>query len=602
MFIRRTQTRSARSGEVYFTFRLVRSERIGSKVRQRTLLNLGRHFEVAQSAWPVLCRRIDEVLNGQLPLNPDCPPALEAHAQRIAAQLLARERTGTPVPAHRPDIQRVDVDSLELIRPRSVGVEHLGLWAMNQLGLRTLLQELGIGASLRAAAIGSIIARMARPGSERATRRWLGERSALGELLEVDFETMGPMQLYRASDALMAHREAIESHLFDQALGLFDLHPTVTFYDLTNTFFEGEAARQPKAKRGHSKDKRSDCPLLTLALVLDASGFVRRSQVFAGNVREHHTLAEMLDALDAPREALVVMDRGIATEDCVKWLRDNDYRYLVVSRERTRHFDPEAAQRIETASRHGVHLHKVVSDDGQEVRLHCFSEERANKERAIVERFATRFEQALTQMSEGLSRPRTEKRAGKIRERIGRLKAKSRGIAQHYHIDIDTDPTGERATAVRFTRQPVEGSMMTHPGVYCLRSNQTDWDEETLWRTYVTLTDIEAVFRSLKSELGLRPIFHHKPIRAEGHLFITVIAYQLVQVIRQRLRQTGETASWDTVRRILEGHQRITATFRRADGRTLHVRKATRAEPPQQAIYDALTLDPEPGGIRKTIV
>ena len=183
-------------------------------------------------------------------------------------------------------------------------------------------------------------------------------------------------------------------------------------------------------------------------------------------------------------------------------------------------------------------MHKVVSDDAQEVRLHCFSEERARKERAIVERFATRFEQALTKLCEGLSRPRTEKRASNIRERIGRLKAKSRGIAQHYHIELDTDPTGERARAVRFTRQPVEGSMMTHPGVYCLRSNQTDWDEEALWRTYVTLTDIEAVFRSLKSELGLRPIFHHKPIRAEGHLFITVIAYQLVQVIRRRLRQT----------------------------------------------------------------
>ena len=602
MFIRRTQTRSSRTGEAYFTHRLVRCARTGSKVRQHTLLNLGRHFEVAQSDWPVLCRRIDEVLTGQMPLARDAPPALESQAQRIAAQLLARERTGTTVPAHRPDIQRVDVDSLELIRPRSVGVEHVALWAMDQLGLRTLLQERGIGTSLRAAAIGSIIARMARPGSERATRRWLGERSALGELLGVDFETMGPMQLYRASDALMAHREAIERHLFDQTLGLFDLHPTVTLYDLTNTFFEGEAARQPKAKRGHSKDKRSDCPLLTLALVLDASGFVRRSQVFAGNVREHHTLAEMLDALHAPREALVVMDRGIATEDCVKWLRDNDYRYLVVSRERTRHFDPEAAVCIETASRHGVHLHKVVSDDGQELRLHCFSEERANKERAIVERFAGRFEQALTKLSEGLSRPRTEKRASKIRERIGRLKAKSRGIAQHYHIDIDTDPIGERATAVRFTRQPVEGSMMTHPGVYCLRSNQTDWDEETLWRTSVTLTDIEAVFRSLKSELGLRPIFHHKPIRAEGHLFITVIAYQLVQVLRRRLRQSGERASWDTLRRILEGHQRITATFRRADGRTLHVRKATRAEPPQQAIYDALAINPEPGGIRKTIV
>ena len=601
MFIRRTRTRSI--GE-YFTFRLVRSERIGSKVRQRTLLNLGRHFDVAQSDWPALCRRIDELLAGQLPLPPDGPPALESHAQRITALLLAGERIGaaSSPASQRHDFQHVDVDSLELIRPRSVGVEHVGLWAMDQLGLRTRLEALGIGASLRTAAIGSIIARMARPGSERATRRWLGERSALGELLGVDFETMGPMRLSRASDALMAHREAIEHPLFDRAMDLFDLHPTVTLYDLTNTYFEGEASGQPNARRGHSKDKRTDCPLLTLGLVLDASGFVRRSQVFAGNVREHHTLAAMLDALNAPRGALVVMDRGIATEDRVRWLREHQYRYLVVSRERTRHFDADAALSIETASHHRVHLHKVLSDDGQEARLYCFSEARAAKERAIVERFAQRFEAALTRLSDGLSKPRTHKRTDQLWQRIGRLKETSRGVAQHYDIALDTDETGERATAVRFTRRPLPGSMLTHPGVYCLRTNQTDWDESTLWRTYFTLTDIEAVFRSLKSELGLRPIYHHKPIRAEGHLFISVIAYQLVQVIRRRLRQTGQCARWTTLRRILEGQQRITATFRRADGRTLHVRKATRAEPSQQAIYEALGIDHAPGGIRKTLV
>ena len=602
MFIRRTRTRS--SAENYFTFRLVRSERFGAKVRQRTLLNLGRHFDVAPNDWPVLCRRIDELLAGQLPLPPDCPPALESHAQRIAAQLLAHERVGTPAsPTGRTrDVQPVDVDSLELLRPRSVGVEHVGLWAMDQLGLRTLFDELGIGASMSAAAVGSIIARMARPGSERAARRWLGERSALGELLGVEFATLGPMRLYRASDALMAHRETIEHHLFDRAMGLFDLCPTVTLYDLSNTYFEGEARRQPKALRGHSKDKRTDCPLLTLGLVLDASGFVRRSQVFAGNVREHLTLAEMLDALHAPRAALVVMDRGIATEDRLRWLREHRYRYLVVSRERNRHFDPEVALRIETASSHGVHLHKVLSEEGQEVRLYCFSEERAAKERGIAERFARRFEDALTQLSEGLSRPRTQKRLDKVWQRIGRLKAQSRGVAQHYDVELDTDETGERATAVRFTRRPVSGTMMTHPGVYCLRSSETDWDEATLWRTYFTLTDLEAVFRSLKSELGLRPIYHHKPIRADGHLFITVIAYQLVQVLRTRLRQGAENASWTTLRRILEGQQRVTATFRRTDGRTLHVRKATRAEPPQQAIYDALGLHAAPGGICKTLV
>ena len=406
---------------------------------------------------------------------------------------------------------------------------------------------------------------------------------------------MGPMRLYRASDALMAHRAAIEHHLFD-------LCPTVTLYDLSNTYFEGEARRQPKALRGHSKDKRTDCPLLTLGLVLDASGFVRRSQVFAGNVREHHTLAEMLDALHAPRAALVVMDRGIATEDRLRWLREHRYRYLVVSRERNRHFDPEAALRIETASNHGVHLHKVLSDDAQEVRLYCFSEERAAKERGIAERFARRFEDALTKLSEGLSRPRTQTRVEKVWQRIGRLKAQSRGVAQHYDVELDTDRTGERATAVRFTRCPISGTMVTHPGVYCLRSSETDWDEATLWRTYFTLTDLEAVFRSLKSELGLRPIYHHKPIRADGHLFIIVIAYQLVQVIRARLRQADENASWTMLRRILDAQQRVTATFRRTDGRTLHVRKATCAEPPQQAIYDALGIDATPGGIRKTVV
>ena len=131
--------------------------------------------------------------------------------------------SGAATPPQGRDVQQVDVDSLELIRPRSVGVEHVGLWAMDQLGLRSRLEELGIGASLRAAAIGSIIARMARPGSERATRRWLGERSALDELLGVDFQTLDPMQLYRASDALMAHREAIEHHLFDRAMDLFPL-------------------------------------------------------------------------------------------------------------------------------------------------------------------------------------------------------------------------------------------------------------------------------------------------------------------------------------------------------------------------------------------
>ena len=601
MFVRRTQTRRSDSGETYHTHRLVRSERVGGKVRQRTLLNLGRHFDIEREHWPLLCVRVGEALSGQAALLADCPPAVEREAQRIAAQLIARGAAPAGDAAAR-DIQAVDVDSLELARPRGVGAERVGLWALERVGLPALLRELGIGRALRAAALGSIVGRMAFPASERATMRWLRERSGLGELLDVDFETMGAMQLYRASDALMAHREAIESHLFDRAMGLFDLRPTVTLYDLTNTFFEGEAKGQPLARRGHSKEKRGDCPLLTLGLVLDAGGFVRRSRVFAGNVEEAETLAGMLEALSAPKGALVVMDRGVATEDSVAWLRAEGYRHVVVSRERRRRFDAAAAVPVETRSKQTVRLHKEVSEDSGETRLYCYSEERAKKERGIVERFAKRFEKELALLDEGLSRPRTRKRLEHVWRRIGRLSENSRGVAQHYDIRVAADAAGEKAVAVTWTRRAVEGSMATHPGVYCLRSSEADWDEETLWRTYVTLTDLEAVFRSLKSELGLRPIYHHKPLRAEGHLFITVVAYQLVQIVRKRLRERGEHASWTTLRRVLAGQQRVTATFRRADGRALHVRKATRAEPRQLAIYAALGVDPSPGGVQKTIV
>ena len=602
MFVRRTQTRRTEDRQPYFSHRLVHSERIGNAVRQRTLLNLGRHFEIPQAQWPLLCSRIDDILAGQTPLVTDCPTAVEHEAQRIAAQLIAR---GTRVqgPAAGPtDVQPVDVDSLRLVRPRSVGVEQVGLWALKQVGLPALLAHLGVNGALRTAAVGAIVGRLAQPASERATHRWLQTRSGLGELLGVDFETVSAMQLYRASDALVKHREAIEEHLFQQAMGLFDLQPTVTLYDLTNTYFEGEAGAQPKARRGHSKEKRSDCPLLTLGLMLDASGFVRRSQVFAGNVREHRTLAGMLEALQAPAGALVVLDRGVATDDCITWLRDHGYRYLVVSRERHRQFDADAAVSIQTQSKQTVHLHKVVSTDPDEVRLYCYSEQRAEKERGIVERFAARFETALTQLNDGLARPRAHKRLGQVWQRIGRLKATHSRVAPHYQIAVTADETGNKAVAVSWTRRPQDGSMATHPGVYCLRSSETDWDEDTLWRTYTTLTDVEAVFRALKSELGLRPIYHHKPQRADGHLFITVIAYQLVQVIRTRLRPHGEHASWTTLRRILEGQQRVTATFRCPDRRTLHVRTATQAEPEQRAIYDALGIDPQPGGVRKTTI
>ena len=308
MYIRRTHTNNSSTGERYYTYRLVASQRVDGKPRQITLLNLGRHFAVDQDLWASLCVRIEQLLSHQTELLPiELPAAVDKAAQRFAAQLieqravvsqtaLANEGISTPaessvarvesIVSAPTDLQTVDVDSLELTRPRTVGVEQLGLWAMQQLNFLDLLAHLGINGAHIAAIVGSIIGRMAGVGSELATHNWLMKQSALGELMDVDYESLPLMTMYRAADTLWKHSTQIEQTLFTRITDLFGFSTTITLYDLTNTYFEGEVPHNTKGRRGRSKEKRTDCPLVTLGLVLDGSGFVRRSQTFAGNVSD----------------------------------------------------------------------------------------------------------------------------------------------------------------------------------------------------------------------------------------------------------------------------------------------------------------------------
>lgn len=607
MFIRATKTGTAKDGSARLSHRLVENQRRDGKVRQTTLLNLGRHFAIERQAWPLLCERVRELLDGQptLVLDP-LPQEIEAEARRITARLLERQGEETPG----ADWETVDVGSACDMDGRTIGVEHAAWQALEMLGLPALLDELGFNRRQRCCALGSIIARMAHPGSERETNRWLRRTSAAGEMLGFDFGQVSDMALYRASDRLLSHQERIEDHVFGTVESFFGFKPTITLYDLTNTFYEGQASGQPKARRGHSKEGRTDAPLLTLGLVLDGSGFVRRSGVFAGNVTEAHTLGSMLASLGAPEGGVVIMDRGIATKANLAWLRREGYRYLVVSRDATRVFDTSReATRVVTSSRGAVDVYTEEAgceeEDGtpyREVLLRCHSAARETKERGILERFRKRFEDGLRDLHESLSRPRTRKGLDHVQRRIGRLEKANARVARHYEVTVTPDDEGKKARAVSWSLKAIEGSMMSHPGVYCLRSNILDLDAETLWRTYITLTDVEAVFRSLKSELGLRPIFHHKQRRADGHLFISVIAYQAVQLLRTRMKRAGASDSWTSIRHALRSLQRTTTTFTRKDGRTLHVRKTALADDQQAVIYHAMGITAPPRNVRKTVV
>ena len=611
MFIRRTQTRNRTSGQPYTTHRLVQSVRVGSAVKQATLLNLGSHFDLPQSEWPALAQRIDDLLRGQSALpDPTLCDAGQALAQRYAAQLIAMKPSAASITAReaaRPDpgepgrYQEVDLDSLDLVRPRSVGVEHAALSVMRSCGFEDKLSALGLNRPQIAAAVGNIIGRMAHPGSELATHAWLQQRSALGELLGFDFEAMNLNRLYRASDALYKHREALQDHLFAKAKSIFGFGETVTLYDLTNTYFEGIAAGVAKAKRGHSKESRSDCPLVTLAMVLDGSGFPRRSRVFAGNASEPATLGDMLSGLGAPPGATVVMDAGIATEANLTWLRAQGYHYVVVSRLRERQFDPALATEVQSAAQVTIKIQRVLDEQGHAL-LYCHSPAREQKDRAIDSAKAAGFEAVCSKLAAGLSKPRGTRDVGKIMERLGRAKQRFARAAKHYQVEIIKDETGTQVRAITWTKRVKPGSAAAHPGVYCLRTTLVELDNATLWRTYTMLTNLESVFRSLKTDLGLRPVFHQIDRRVEGHLFISVLAYHFVHTLRLQLKGHGIDDSWETLRETLATQQRVTATLQRRDGRAVHVRKATRPEPHHQKINEILGHSPNPGGIHRVLV
>jgi transposase len=611
VFIRRTQTRNRTCGEPYTTHRLVETSRVGAGVKQTTLLNLGSHFDLPQQQWPALAKRIDELLQGQAPLvDARLCETGQALAQRYAAQLIALRPSAATLtaaqaaatdPSEPGRYQQVDLDSLDLVRPRSVGVEHAALSAMRQCGLEDKLAGLGLNRPQIAAAVGNIVARMAHPGSELATHAWLQQRSALGELIDFNFEAMDLNRLYRASDALYKHREALQDHLFGQAQSMFGFGQTITLYDLTNTYFEGMAAGVSKAKRGHSKEKRSDCPLVTLAMALDGSGFARRSRVFAGNASEPATLKNMLTGLGAPSGATVVMDAGIATEANLTWLRAQGYHYVVVSKLRERQFDPALATEVQCAGQATIKIQRVLDEQGHAL-LYCHSPAREQKDRAIDAAKTAGFEAALLKLQAGLSKPRGTHDVAKIMERIGRAKQRYSRAAQHYQVELTKDDTGTRVLTITWTRRIKPGSAAAHPGVYCLRTTLVELDNATLWRTYTMLTNLESVFRSLKTDLGLRPVFHQIDRRVEGHLFISVLAYHFVHTLRLRLRAQGIDDSWHTLRETLATQQRVTATLQRRDGRAVHVRKATRPEPRHQKINEILGHAPNPGGTHRVLV
>lgn len=396
---------------------------------------------------------------------------------------------------------------------------------------------------------------------------------------------------------------------------MFGFKETITLYDLTNTYFEGSSAANKLGKRGHSKEKRTDCPLVTLGLMLDSSGFPKCSKVFEGNVSEPVTLEQMIKGMEQKNspdlfqhpKATIVMDAGIATEDNITWLKQHHYPYIVVSRKHHRQFDETKAVVVKQDQDCTVKVQKVLDPKNNEILLYCHSTKREKKEQAINDRFTENFEEALSNLESGLHnlkvtrKKRCLKKYDKVLEKIGRLKQQYSKAAKHYNIKTYKEEKSGNAVKITWERQVAPDTKDSLPGVYCLRTSHMELDEDTLWHTYTMLTDLEAVFRSLKSELGMRPIFHQITKRVTGHLFISVLAYHLVHSIRYQLKKANITSSWSDLRKQLAGQNRVTISMHCKNNDVIHIRKSTRPEPRQQKIYSALGIGFHPGTTIKKI-
>jgi transposase len=601
MFIRKTTHTDKKAKKEYHTFKLIESVRTARGPRQRMLLNLGTDFSLPETQWKDLANRIEELLTGQNPLLP-YTQEIETLAARYARKLIGYQGATQTEKSPDPDYHRVDINSIDNEHSRTIGAEHVVYETIKYLELDRLLMALGFNKTALDAAIGVIAARLIAPSSERAAHLWLQGISGLDELLGTDFTDLSQDRVYKTSDLLLRHKTQIESHLRAKERNLFNLEEKVILYDLTNTFFEGAVRYNRKARFGVSKEKRSDCPLLTLGLVLDGEGFPKRTEVFEGNVSEPGTLQEMITTLcfeDMPTAPMIVMDAGIATEGNIAWLKAQGYPYIVVSRKRKSEVPPLTdAVTVREDERRMIRATLAKGPNDDEITLHCHSTDKAVKERGIKNRFEKRFEQELEKVQKALCKPHGTKRYDKVIEKIGRLKERFKRVSRHYEITVTKDKKTDRAEAVTWQRKMQEDSC----GVYCLRSNRLDFKEQALFDIFAMLTDVEDAFRSMKSELGLRPVRHHKEKRSDGHLFITVLAYHVMHAIRIALRAHGIYDNWATVRKDLSTHVRISTTMKRDDGKVIHTRKSSRPEMVHTRIYDALGLGQRPGKTIKAIL
>lgn len=606
MFIKPFPKYNKTTKERYTIYRLCESYRFDGHIRHRTIIGFGKLDELpVEGQKKQLAMRVEEMIkHGPHKL---ATGQVDEEVEKLALYFYNEIRRKKRYDVNR-EWETVDMASLKNSDARELGTEWLCKQAFDQLGIGNFLRQEGWPEEKVTLASTHIISRAVYPASELKTTSYIKENSAICELTGLDRKKISKDRLYTISHKLYSIKDQLEQYLSRQTNELFDLEDKIILYDLTNTYFEGQMKGSKLAKFGRSKEKRNDARLVVLAAVVNCEGFLKYSNIFDGNMSDSKTLGTVVEALSrqtsfSGRKPIVVMDAGIATEDNVGMLKTKGYDYLCVSRSNLKNYYADTHSTpvvVHDKKKQPIELLKVKCTKNNDHYLWVKSHAKALKENSMNGLLAQRFEEGIQNINAGINSKGGTKKLDKVHQRIGRLKQKYPSVHKYYDITVTDNEKGVATGAICVHKKGEDPDKKA--GVYFLRTSLNEKEEGTLWLIYNAIREIESTFRTLKTDLDLRPIYHKTDEASMAHLHLGLLAYWLVSTIRHQLKQKKYHSDWREITRVMNTQKCVTSSVTNIDNQVISIRKCTEPNIKAKYIYDLLGYKYVPFYRKKSVV
>lgn len=616
MFIRQIKKKNGPNGKTFSQFSLVQNSRVHGVVKQRNILYLGSHEALLD---PFVKKAVLEILKSKIFGQPNLfaknvPLAVQALADSyynkyvtLYGQAPIADAISIPPAATKADYHKVDISTLQFKDVKSFGAENLCQQMIQKLELDTCLEKLKWEKDDINKALIAICARAIFSSSEHKTAKYLSENSELSNLFANKEYILNHRHLYQLADKLYAHKNVIDKHIYNRVCDWFTLDDKLLIFDISNTYFESPKFDSQLAQYGRSKEKRSDCKIVVFTGVINAQGFIKHSKIYEGNKADVSTLEDMIADLEKHshngEKKTVVLDAGIASEANLSLLREKGYKYVCVARAILQKYELDKSNikqvKLHDKNQTPIQLSIVKQDKYSDTWMYVKSPDKEKKETSMNKKLSTRFIEELESLKEGLHKKGTSKKATKIYERLGRLKQKHKNVSSLYQIEIKQ--ANNLAIDITWTLNMQSPKEEKLKGVYFIRTNHANETESQLWTIYNTIREVESTFRCLKSDLNIRPIHHQLDSRIESHIYLTILAYQLVNTIRHLLIKANIKLDWQNILRLMST-QIIQTVAIHTDTKTIHLRKVSEPTEKVETIYKACVCKPTIKPQRKHVV